>query len=236
MILRPENSKTHEPLSIRHAEKNRKSSCSFADRVAHLAIDEYRRYCPADVHYQQTVLSAFLVEIRSEEQNKYPCNQLNSDLFVVAFGVGTKVPGYEQKDFNEKGITTNLCENDGIGIVNSNDMYCGGGGVDVYGSVGYNDVDDVDNFVGNDGIKFANKDIINIGSMQVFFRSIVACFALFICLFIYIYIHSFVLFSHFLFEVGGLSRGSSSSPCFHKVFAITGMMTQALPGAVNLLN
>lgn len=64
---------------IRSAESDRISSCSFADRVAHLTIETFRRLCPADLIYHQTCIASILVHSPIQ------------GLRVISIGVGTKV-------------------------------------------------------------------------------------------------------------------------------------------------
>ena len=67
--------------SVRNAEKDRISTCSFADRIARLVIDEFQRRSPPDgsLIYAQTVLAGVVVK----------CAPV-ADLRVVSLGVGTK--------------------------------------------------------------------------------------------------------------------------------------------------
>lgn len=67
--------------AVRFAEKNRDSTCPFADRVANAVIAAFREKCPAELaaSYRQTVLAGFVLE-----------NMATDSLCVVAFGVGTK--------------------------------------------------------------------------------------------------------------------------------------------------
>jgi hypothetical protein len=69
---------------VRFAEKNRGSTCAFADRVARLIIAAFRAQCPAALadSYRQTVLAGFVLE-----------NAATGALRVAAFGVGTKFLG-----------------------------------------------------------------------------------------------------------------------------------------------
>ena len=70
---------TREP--VRSAEKQRISTCPFADRVARLSIAEYKRRRGASTFDgMQTVLAAILVH-----------DSTSDDLSVLSFGVGTKV-------------------------------------------------------------------------------------------------------------------------------------------------
>lgn len=106
---------------MRSAEASRQSSCAFADRVATLSIEAYKRWCPIELQqsYKQTVLATVLIQIvppskrntvdsyhhsqpqRSrtvtKQQSEYSCCDDHHEevkeegLFVVSVGVGTKV-------------------------------------------------------------------------------------------------------------------------------------------------
>jgi len=69
----------------RCAEKNRESTCDFADTVARLSIDLYKKVCPEEVveSTAQTVIASFVLVI-------------NDKATVVAFGSGTKFMRSEQ--------------------------------------------------------------------------------------------------------------------------------------------
>ena len=47
-------------VAVRSAEKNRVSTCSFADEIAAAAITAYHRHRPQEWRHQQTVLAAFV--------------------------------------------------------------------------------------------------------------------------------------------------------------------------------
>ena len=66
---------------MRSAEKSRKSSCLFSNKISNLSIQEYFKECPSSLlsTYQQTVLSSFIIE-----------NKQFQSFQVVSFGVGTK--------------------------------------------------------------------------------------------------------------------------------------------------
>ena len=83
--------------SVRSAEANRTSSCSFAEEVSKLCISTYKLHCPINLQdsYKQTVLAAFVIQ-RSDSSDALKttnCDgiQMDSFLQVVALGVGTKV-------------------------------------------------------------------------------------------------------------------------------------------------
>ena len=73
--------------NIRHAEKSRKSSCKFADRIARISIADFEKRKPRDsngtaLKYRQTVLASIVAVYRNEDGAL--------SMKVVAFGVGTK--------------------------------------------------------------------------------------------------------------------------------------------------
>ena len=65
--------------SIRSAESDRLSSCTFADRVANLTIETFRQLCPVDLVYDQTCIASILVHSPTQ------------GLCLISLGVGTKV-------------------------------------------------------------------------------------------------------------------------------------------------
>jgi hypothetical protein len=70
-------------------EKKRTSTCSFADEIARISIEEYHRLCPDALlgSYKQTVLSTILCE-----------NLDDHSLKILSFGVGTKYMKYHFVD------------------------------------------------------------------------------------------------------------------------------------------
>jgi hypothetical protein len=74
---------------MRSAEKKRTSTCSFADEIARISIEEYHRLCPDALlgSYKQTVLSTILCE-----------NLDDHSLKIISFGVGTKYMKYHFVD------------------------------------------------------------------------------------------------------------------------------------------
>jgi hypothetical protein len=84
------------PSSVRSAEKDRESSCLFADRVAKLSISTFQSVCPRDLQesYRQTVLATFVIQ-RVNVDKADDCfivpNATADTLRVVSLGVGTKV-------------------------------------------------------------------------------------------------------------------------------------------------
>ena len=82
--------------SVRSAEKDRESSCLFADRVAKLSISTFQSVCPRDLQqsYKQTVLATFLIQrtnIDKSDGNLTIQDMPEDTLRVVSLGVGTKV-------------------------------------------------------------------------------------------------------------------------------------------------
>ena len=65
--------------NIRHAEKRRTATCSFADRVAQISVDHYRRLIPESERLPQACLATIVAYSKSD-----------GNLTVVALGVGTK--------------------------------------------------------------------------------------------------------------------------------------------------
>jgi len=68
-------------MSRRSAEKDRKSSCVFADRIAEASIAAYRRFDAPD--YDQTCLAAFGFHYHDATGAQR--------LEIVSWGTGTKV-------------------------------------------------------------------------------------------------------------------------------------------------
>ena len=58
--------------SVRNAEKTRKSTCAFAERVANLAIEAFDTKPALRQHFHghQTVLAAMLVHFQAEDDMK----------------------------------------------------------------------------------------------------------------------------------------------------------------------
>ena len=81
LIVRARSQRLRPP-PVRSAEKDRKSTCAFADRVAQCAIEAFDRLCAAaGVEYRQTVCAAIVAVDRRAGGAKFS---------VVALGVGTK--------------------------------------------------------------------------------------------------------------------------------------------------
>lgn len=69
---------------MRSAEEERVATCDFADRIARLCIDEYKKRCPPFIEYKQTVIAGIILQTDDQQ------------LFILGLGVGTKVPNVEQ--------------------------------------------------------------------------------------------------------------------------------------------
>lgn len=88
--------KANIAASIRSAEKDRESSCLFADRVAKLSISTFQSVCPRDLQesYKQTVLATFIIQrvhVPRTDGSMIVLNTSADTLRVVSLGVGTKV-------------------------------------------------------------------------------------------------------------------------------------------------
>jgi hypothetical protein len=88
--------KASVPSSVRSAEKDRESSCLFADRVAKLSISTFQSVCPRDLQesYRQTVLATFVIQrvnVDQDDGSLIVPNTSADTLRVVSLGVGTKV-------------------------------------------------------------------------------------------------------------------------------------------------
>ena len=81
LIVRARSQRSRPP-PVRSAEKDRKSTCAFADRVAQCAIEAFDRLCAAaGIEYRQTVCAAIVAVDRRAG---------GATFSVVALGVGTK--------------------------------------------------------------------------------------------------------------------------------------------------
>jgi hypothetical protein len=88
--------KASVPYNVRSAEKDRESSCLFADRVAKLSISTFQSVCPRDLQesYRQTVLATFVIQrvnVDKADGSLIVPNTSADTLRVVSLGVGTKV-------------------------------------------------------------------------------------------------------------------------------------------------
>jgi double-stranded RNA-specific adenosine deaminase len=73
---------------MRAAEKDRQSTCRFADRVATAVIGSYQRHVPVSIRdaYSQTVLAGVVVALPAPTEQQPEA----VELVVASFGVGTK--------------------------------------------------------------------------------------------------------------------------------------------------
>ena len=83
---------------MRSAESFRSSTCHFADKVADASINEFRKVCPENLSYQQTVIASVVL-----------LSTVGTELSfrVVALGVGTKYlshRAYETHSFSGQQI------------------------------------------------------------------------------------------------------------------------------------
>ena len=67
--------------AIRHAEKRRTATCTFADRVAQCSIDHYRNIVPKDQRPSQTCLATIVAHEKVDGK---------STIHILGLGVGTK--------------------------------------------------------------------------------------------------------------------------------------------------
>ena len=75
---------------VRHAEKNRESSCAFADLVSSTTIDLHRQLSnKVDMHHAQTVLAAIILCLSRREEDSVVIE--DDRLIIAGIGVGTKV-------------------------------------------------------------------------------------------------------------------------------------------------
>ena len=82
VLIARARSRRPRPPPVRSAEKDRKSTCAFADRVAQCAIEAFDRLCAAaGIEYRQTVCAAIVAVDRRAG---------GATFSVVALGVGTK--------------------------------------------------------------------------------------------------------------------------------------------------
>uniref|UniRef100_A0A0G4HEC1 A to I editase domain-containing protein n=1 Tax=Chromera velia CCMP2878 TaxID=1169474 RepID=A0A0G4HEC1_9ALVE len=109
------------PTHIRHAEKDRKSTCLFADMIARESVAMYRKclnstntYRPAlQLSYSQTVVATVVVCVRRRETDLLygagGVGDRKGDLIVVALGVGTKVLRRARIEKDQRGVCIRDC-------------------------------------------------------------------------------------------------------------------------------
>lgn len=90
----PESQRT-KTAAIRHLEKRRPSTCRFADRVARVALNEYRQRVPREQQQPATCIAAILIHDQQEQD-------YDRQLQVVGLGVGTKFLTNETLDNETK--------------------------------------------------------------------------------------------------------------------------------------
>lgn len=97
-------SKDEKKSAIRHAEKRRTSTCRFADRVAQLSVDHYRKTIPKGKRPSQTCIATILAHYRRKDdtamgdhgpnyhdgQGEHDNHRENGILWILSMGVGTK--------------------------------------------------------------------------------------------------------------------------------------------------
>ena len=142
MSREPLNHPVRSVPPVRHAEKRRKSSCRFADRVAQFCVDHYQKHVPTSFRevQKQTCLAAivalvvtpnetnddsFALSNSSNENNlvsgstKNDTTHHRSRLVMLGMGVGTKFLSGEMLE-NELKISQklgdNLTANDGTPV------------------------------------------------------------------------------------------------------------------------
>lgn len=90
----------HAEGSVRHAEKRRRGTCQFANRIARASLDAYEHSVPQSYRdaNKQTCVAAIVAHIRTAdvEGNNEASNTTSSHhLQVMGLGVGTKfLPNY----------------------------------------------------------------------------------------------------------------------------------------------
>lgn len=75
--------KSSTSAAVRHLEKRRNSTCRFADRVARVALDEYRKRIPIQHQQPATCIAAVVAHDANQHEE-------DRQLVVVGLGVGTK--------------------------------------------------------------------------------------------------------------------------------------------------
>lgn len=143
IILREKMSESasSSPKPVRYAEKRRKSTCLFADRVALEVVNHYRKYIAASFResQKQTCLAAVVALVKDDDgsrDNDTPTKRSSSlsqnkdenegprsnGLLVLGMGVGTK---FLAKEILQKEATKSRSEDNKTGGVNSLSMIYG---------------------------------------------------------------------------------------------------------------
>jgi hypothetical protein len=77
MDRKQNQSQTPKCIPVRHAEKRRTSTCKFADRVARISVEHYRKIIPEEDRPRQTCMATIV-------------SHYKGNLRVQSMGVGTK--------------------------------------------------------------------------------------------------------------------------------------------------
>ena len=92
----------HAEGSVRHAEKRRRGTCQFANRIARASLDAYERSVPRSYREanKQTCVAAIVAHFHhniqsgsadnGDSNDEVGCSSNNSHLQVMGLGVGTK--------------------------------------------------------------------------------------------------------------------------------------------------
>ena len=83
---------THASGAVRHAEKRRIGSCQFANRVATVSLDAYKKSVPESYRdtNKQTCVAAIVAHYSSNNLSSNGENSNVGKLKVIGLGVGTK--------------------------------------------------------------------------------------------------------------------------------------------------
>lgn len=80
--------------AVRHAEKRRRSSCRFADRIAEFCVDHYKQHIPSSFRevQKQTCIAGVVALVQPPQQQDEDEDSKKgiSQLYMLGFGVGTK--------------------------------------------------------------------------------------------------------------------------------------------------
>ena len=83
----------HKKGSVRHAEKRRRGTCEFANRIARASLDAYERAVPEAYRKanRQTCVAAIVAHFQSNDNCDESVDPApNDNLLVLGLGVGTK--------------------------------------------------------------------------------------------------------------------------------------------------
>lgn len=80
--------------AVRHAEKRRRSSCRFADRIAEFCVGHYKQHIPSSFRevQKQTCIAGVVALVQPPQQQDEDEDSKKgiSQLYMLGFGVGTK--------------------------------------------------------------------------------------------------------------------------------------------------